>query len=270
MNSVPAPLDVKLMNLTASVLLIGLLLAVLALTVRWAVHHPAFAIRRIVVQGEMVHTNAISLRANVAPQLAGNFFTIDLARVREAFEQVPWVRSAVVHREYPGTLRIQLREHEAAAYWGPEVGASLLNTDGEVFEANTGDIEQDDLPRLQGPEGQSLAVLQMYRQLVPVFSALPLELTALQATPRGGWRATFDSDAVVELGGGTTEEVLERSRKFVQTLDEVVGHYRRRVDALESADLRHAGGYALRLRGVTTLVGDAANSPGGVPRARAR
>lgn len=268
--SLPAPLDVKLMNLTASVLFLGLFLALLAVSLRWAVHHPVFAIRRIVVQGEMTHTNAVTLRANVAPQLTGNFFTIDLAKVREAFEEVPWVRSAVVHREYPGTLRVQLREHDVAAYWGPEVGASLLNSDGEVFEANTGDIEQDELPRLQGPQGQSLAVLQMYRQLLPVFAELPLELTALQTTPRGAWRATFDSDAVVELGGGSTEEVLERSRKFVQTLNEVAGHYRRRVDALESADLRHSGGYALRLRGVTTLVGDAAALQGSVSRARAR
>lgn len=266
--SLPAPLDVKLMNLTASVLFAGLVLAVLAVAARWAVHHPAFAIRRIVVQGEMVHNNAITLRANVAPQLVGNFFTIDLAQVRDAFEQVPWVRSASVRREYPGTLRVRLREHDAAAYWGPETSATLLNGDGETFEANASDLEQDDLPRLKGPQGQSAVVLDMFRRLQPVFAPLALELTELEWTPRGGWRATFDSNAVVELGGGTTAEVLERSQKFVQTLNEVVGQYRRRVDALEAADLRHADGYALRLRGVTTLAPDAARANAAQPQRR--
>lgn len=256
--SLPAPLDVKLMNLTASVLFAGLVLAVLAAGARWAMHHPAFAIRRIVVQGEMVHNNAVTLRANVAPQLVGNFFTIDLAQVRDAFEQVPWVRSASVRREYPGTLQVRLREQDAAAHWGPEGGSALLNGDGEVFEANASDLEQDDLPRLKGPQGQSPAVLDMFRHLQPVFAPLGLELTELEWTPRGGWRATFDSNAVIELGGGATPELLQRSQKFVQTLNEVVGQYRRRVDALESADLRHADGYALRLRGVTTLAPEAA------------
>ena len=36
---------------------------------------------------------------------------------------------------------------------------------------------------------------------------------------------------------------------------QVAAQYQRRVESLESADLRHAGGYALKLRGVTTTAG---------------
>ncbi len=41
-----------------------------------------FSISRIVVEGELVHNNAVTLRANVAPHLAGNFFTIDLPQAQ--------------------------------------------------------------------------------------------------------------------------------------------------------------------------------------------
>src|SRR3989344_5064901 len=105
---------------------------------------------------------------------------------------------------------------------------------------------------LLGPAGSSPEVLQMFGLLQPVFKPLGLEVETLELTGRGGWRATLDSDAVVELGGGTPQEVVQRTQRFTRTLTQVAAQYGRRVDALESADLRHAGGYALRMRGVTT------------------
>ena len=106
--SMSAPLDVKLMNVTATVMFTGFAVLVLALASWWVVRHPAFSIARIVVEGELVHNNAVTLRANVAPHLTGNFFTIDLQKAREVFEQVPWVRQAEVRREYPNSLRVLL------------------------------------------------------------------------------------------------------------------------------------------------------------------
>ncbi len=158
-----------------------------------------------------------------------------------------------MRREFPRTLRVALQEHDAVARWGAESGSTLLNSQGEVFDAD-GDADQDELPRLNGPADQSAHVLAMYRQLLPVFEPLGLEMEELEMSSRGGWRATLDSGAVVELGGGTPEEVAQRTQRFVRTLTQVAAQYERRADALESADLRHNGGYALRLRGVTTVV----------------
>ena len=145
-----------------------------------------------------------------------------------------------------------------SAYWGPDTGAALVNREGEVFEANVGDVEQEGLPRLMGPQGSSAEVLRMHGLLQPVFEPLGMAVDELELTGRGGWRATLDSEAVLELGGGTPQEVVERTQRFTRTLTQVAAQYRRRADALESADLRHAGGYALRLRGVTTVTAEAA------------
>jgi len=265
-NALPAPLDVKLMNWTASALFVGVALGALAAGAWWVLRYPGFAVARIVVHGDLVHNNAVTLRANVAPHLAGNFFTVDLRAARVAFEQVPWVRRAEVQRVFPGSLLVQLQEHDAVAYWGPETGSALVNSQGEVFEANVGDIEQEGLPRLLGPEGSSPEVLRMHGLLAPVFKPLGLEVDTLQLTGRGGWRVTLDSDAVIELGGGTAQEVVQRTQRFTRTLTQVAAQYGRRVDALESADLRHAGGYALRLRGVSTVVADHAGATAAVRR----
>lgn len=251
-KALPLPLDVRLMNITATVLFAVSAALLVAALGWWAVRHPAFAIGGIVVQGEVTHNSVATLRANVAPRLVGNFFTVDLEQARSAFEAVPWVRQAVVRRQFPNKLRVHLQEHRAVALWGADSESRLVNSFGEVFEANAGDLEDEVLPRLVGPEGAAAQVLAMYRGLAPQVERLDLGVEELVLTGRGGWRLHLDSGAKVELGGGTAEEVLLRGQRFAQTLTQVTAKYGRRPEALVTADLRHADGYAVRLRGVAT------------------
>ena len=243
------PPDVRLMN-TVSVLL-GLVFCamVLALGMAWLVRQPAFNLSVIRIGGDLTHNNAVTLRANVAPKLAGNFLTVDLESTRAAFESVPWVRRAVVQREFPNRLKVVLLEHKAVAYWGPEGEARLVNNNGEVFDANPGDVENEELPLLSGPKGQAPQVLQVYHGLLPLFEEMDTVLEQLQLSELGSWRAQLDSGAVIELGHGSMAEVQARTRRFIDTAMLVSSRFGRDV---ESADLRYSTGYALKLRGVTT------------------
>ena len=256
-NSLPAPLDVKLMNLTSSLLLVAFVLLALGALAGWAMAHPLFAIRGVTVAGDVNHNNALTLRANVAPQLRGTFLTIDLAAARRSFEAMPWVRRAVVRREFPNRLKAILQEHQAVGYWGAEGDSTLVNSFGEVFEANVDEVDQDELPRLDGPQGQSTQVLAMYRALQPLFERLELSIEELELTGRGSWRAKLDTGASIELGRGTEDEVAARTQRFLGTLTQVASRYGRTVTALEAADLRHQEGYAVRLRGVSTVLSEA-------------
>lgn len=245
----PLPRDVRLMN-TLSVFL-GLVFAAmgLAMGVAWGVRQPAFNLSAIWVGGDLTHNNAVTLRANVAPKLAGNFMTVNLESTRAAFEAVPWVRRAVVKREFPNRLKVLLQEHKAVAYWGAEGDARLVNNYGEVFEANPGDVETEELPLLNGPKGQAPLVLQAYLGLSPLFEEMDAVLEQLQLSSQGSWRAQLDSGAVIELGHGSLAEVQTRTRRFIDTVTLVASRFGRDV---ESADLRYGSGYALKLRGVTT------------------
>lgn len=253
--AMPLPLDVKLMNIAATALFALGIAVFAAAGAWWAVRHPLFSIAGITVLGETAHNSAPTLRANVAPQLAGNFFTIDLGAARKAFETVPWVRQAVVKREFPNRLRVLLEEHHAVALWGGEGDSRLLGDKGEVFEANVGDVEQDDLPRLAGPDDQSAQVLAMYHAVKPLFEPVDLAVAQLTLTPRGNWQAELDNGASIELGRGTPAEVTARTGRFIQTVTQVASRYSRTPESLVSADLRYAEGYALRLRGVATTSG---------------
>ena len=254
-TAAPVPFDVKLMNLTATLVFALFGLVLLAAGAWWVLRQPFFPIAGIKVDGQVTHNNVVTLRANVAPQLAGNFFTVDLARARTAFESVPWVRKAVVRREFPNKLRATLTEHVPVAHWGDDAASKMVNGFGEVFEANVAEID-DKLPRLDGPIEQAGQVLGMYRLLAPLFQPYDLSIEELGLSSRGSWHALLDSGAVIELGRGRSEEVVERTQRFLRTVTQVAGQYGRTVASVEGADLRHNEGYALRMRGVTTVVTD--------------
>ncbi len=256
-NSMPVPMDVRLMNVTTSLLVTGLVLACVAAGLWWMLRHPAFAIRQITVTGDTTHNSAASLRASVAPRLSGNFFTLDLDSAQAAFQSAPWVRKAVVQREFPGRLNVVLQEHVAVARWGQD-DTQLVNNFGEVFEAGGGDdLGEQALPVLIGPEDQAEQLLAMHQRLIPLLVALDAELAQLALQSRGNWQARLDSGAVIELGHGEPAALAARLAQFVGTVKEVAARHQRPVEAVESADLRHPGGYALRLRGVSTVRPDA-------------
>lgn len=246
-------LDVRLMNITSALMFAGVGVMCVAMLLWWVVRHPALAITGISVHGDIRHNNEVTLRANVVPRLQGSFFAVDLAKAQASFENVPWVRQATVRREFPDRLWVDIDEHEPVAYWGAEADSRLLNKQGEVFSANFGELDNENLPHLSGPDNESAKVWQMYITLGPVFSQLQLNINGLELTGRGSWRAKFKNGARIELGRGTQEEVMARVSRLTQTLALVSQRFGRQTQALDSADLRHVSGYALRLRGVSTL-----------------
>jgi cell division protein FtsQ len=241
------PVEIRLMNATASVMFVVAGLAIAVLCIAWIVRQPVFAIHAIRIDGDTSRNSVSTIRANAAPHLRGNLFTLNLDEARQAFENVPWVRHAVLRRVWPNRLAVDLEEHVPAAYWGD---GKLVNVEGEVFEANLGDIEDGSLPSLDGPEGTAPQVLAMYRRLVPLLqAAFNTGVDTLTLSGRGSWQAELRSGADIELGRGTDAEVIARTEVFLSTIGVVTERFNR---PLEYADLRHNAGYAIRLRGVST------------------
>ena len=257
----PLPVDIRLMNTVTGFMLALGVFACLGAGAWWVLRHPAFALQLISVEGEVSRNNALTLKTNVIPRLQGNFFTLELAQARQVFESVPWVRSAVIHREFPNRLRVQLQEQQPLALWGEEGSSTLLNQQGQVFEANLGEVEADALPRLKGPAAQSQQVLAMFQNLRPVLQAADMDIDELELSTRGSWRLQSAQGAVIELGRGQPQELLAQLQLFLRTLPQVTARYGRTPKSLSAADLRHKGGYALRLQGVTTTEGDPRRKP---------
>lgn len=244
--------DVRWMNAAAALLLGVAVCGLLWAGMQRLSRLPLFTLQQVQLEGDLARNNIATVRANIVPRLPGGFFQTDLVRAREVFEAVPWVRKAVVRRVWPNELRVQLEEHRPAAYWQHEDrDDQLVNTFGEVFDANIGDVEER-LPTLDAPAnagpGESRAMLDMLRQLQPVLAPLG-NIDTLHLSERGSWSVDLDNDADIQLGRGSEEEIIARAQRFVRTLPEL----KRRYPApLSYADLRYPEGYAVKLRGTTT------------------
>lgn len=147
------PADVRLMNTAAASILAVMLLGGAAAAVAAAWRAPWLPIRQIELEGELSRHSLAAIRAHAAPLVAGHFLSLDLQQSREVFEQLPWVRHAVVRRVWPDTLRVTLEEHRAVAQWqGLDAAADegrtavaerLVNSFGEVFVAgDAGEVRE--------------------------------------------------------------------------------------------------------------------------------
>jgi cell division protein FtsQ len=253
----PLPFDVRLARFSANALIGVLAIALLVGAIGWLARSPLFTLRGITLEGDLTHNSALSVRAAVNGKLTGSSLSLDLERARDAFESVPWVRRATVRRLWPDRLAVRLEEHQVAALWNPDSDDErLVNTFGEVFDANLGDVDEGSLPRLSGPGGSAARVLAMWRALGPELLPLGSPLQSLQLTSHGAWRTRLANGVVIELGRGEPDAVAARAARFVRTVPQVTASYQR---PLLAADLRHPDGYAVRMKGVSTTNGKGSN-----------
>jgi cell division protein FtsQ len=227
----------------------------------WLGRLPMFQMATLRLDGEMEHNNVPTVKASMTPYLQGQqqrFFSVDLMEGRRVLESLPWVRQARLRRVWPNELRATLQEHHPVALWqSSDREDQMVNSFGEVFEANTGEVDEQSLPTFRAPAHASsqdaAEMLQMYQQLQAVMLALDSQISVLRLNERGSWAVTLASDAEIELGRGTPAEVMARTRRFVRTVVKFAQRTQQSLPgALLYADLRYPSGYAVRMRGLTT------------------
>lgn len=249
--------DIRLLNALTIVMLVVAAFAAVASAAAWIVRRPWFDLHGIVVEpmpGQAIdHVKALQVRSVGLPQLKGNFFTLDLATARHAFEAVPWVRKATVAREWPDRLVVQVEEHVPIATWADGRG---VNTHGELFAVNSAELDASgDLPDLAGPPGSEAMVAQRLRDFATWFAPLSLTPERVVLSGRYAWTVALSNNngdkTVVELGRELdTNTLKERADRFVAYARQV---HERWGGAIKEVDLRYPNGFAVRIAGVKFL-----------------
>lgn len=247
----PLPLDVRLMDGAAAALYALAAVLVLLALGGWLLRQPVWSLSAIEVRGDVQHQRAAALQAHLAGRLQGNLLTLDLHQVQQLVQGAPWVRNAVVQRQFPNRLRLTIEEHQPLAWWGKAGGTQLLNQYGELFEAEPALAQGLDWSVLAGPGERATQVLELYRSVRPAFERIGWGIEQLALDERGSWRIVLDDGVRIEIGRGSAAELVQRVEQFTQTVPTLLEYYGGRP--LESVDLRHPDGYALRIRGVRTL-----------------
>ena len=257
--------DARLVNFFANTLALLALLAMVAGVVVWVAQRPFFAIAQIQIEPLNAETfnyvSAQSVQATVAgSRLTGNFFAIDLDKVRSVIDTVPWVRRTQVRRVWPNKLLVQIEEQQPLALWNED---QMINTWGEAFSANQGELPDDArLPRLSGPENSEQLVVQRYAELARWFAPLSLSVTQVELSPRYAWDVSLSNGVSLNLGRDPAADAADlqgrsgalpfaaRIERFVQAWPVLAQRLGNRQ--ISSADLRYPNGFAITLAPVSS------------------
>jgi len=234
--------DARQLNALALTLATLSVLGLVAAAVAFVVRLPAFAFTEVVVTGPLARANAAQLEAVIRDDLAGTFFTMDLARARAALARVPWVRDVALRRQWPARLEVTVDEHDPLARFNE---SQLVSTRGEVFAAPSRDL----LPKFEGPEPRAAEMAERYRTFGDTLRPLGLRLTDVRVSARGGWRLRAegaDGALVLELGRDDPEGRLAR---FVSVHGRTLGALARAGTKVDAVDLRYRNGFAARVPG---------------------
>ena len=196
-----------------------------------------FRLRTLLVQGGFTRVAPDDVYRAVHAELGASFLAVDLAAARAAVEALPWVASASVRREWPGTLRITLTEEVPVATWRD---SGLVNADGVVFA--DGAAAFAGLPALSGPTDAAAEVLATYSEMQRALAASGLELKRVEQSERRAWTVWLTDGTQVRLG---RRDALPRLARYASVAAPVVAP---QAAHIAYVDMRYANGFALGWR----------------------
>ena len=233
------------LNLISKILFTTVTITILYVISLRVIQPPFFPIKEInisvVANAKNNDENLLNITREQIAQIAnneikGNFVSVDLTVVREAFLKLPWVRDARVTREWPDGLNVTIEEHQPLAYWGSH---ALVNIHGEVFRVTL----NRSLPIFTGPkEASAQEVTQQYRRFSQILNPLRQSIAEINLTPRYAWRIKLPNGTILELG---RNEIEERLIRYVSVYHHSIAQFEQE-GSLAYVDLRYPNGFAIR------------------------
>ena len=225
--------NATLLRKVANALIVFSVLAVVYGMVYYVTHLPdLFPVRSVRLSAPPQRVSAADLLQVTRSEARGNLITVDIKRLRQTLEKLPWARSVSVRREFPQSLAVQIEEHQALARWN---NSALVNQHGEIFFAES----EQALPGFIGQSGTSAEIAQHYAQFNQQISAIGLSVRQVALSPQHAWQLRLSNGTVLELG---RENMQQRLARFV-----AVYPYNPAAQAgsVRYVDLRYRNGFAV-------------------------
>ncbi|KTD37538.1 cell division protein FtsQ [Legionella moravica] len=194
-----------------------------------------FPITTIKVAASYEHVSHKELESILAKHLSASFFALPVSQLQNELNAINWIESAYVERVWPDTIKIKLVEKNPVAIWDN----ALMTEDGKLF--NEGDVPADlSIPKLKGPIGQQLDVLQVYEKLSKILSSYGLNASGLSLRDNQAWVLILGNGVKIYLG---KKELEARLLRFCKAYPAV---FAEKADQLASVDLRYPRGMAVQ------------------------
>lgn len=131
-------------HIALSVLGLSLLIFGLSRVYLFAISWDGFAVKTVLLDCRVENARA-EIEAALAESRLGNIFLLDIAGLKDALERNRWVGEAVIRRDFPATLKIEIRARRPEAVIRADGGLRLISRDGVILGCPDG-AEAANLP----------------------------------------------------------------------------------------------------------------------------
>lgn len=194
-----------------------------------------FPVQAVKVDGELNHVTRKQVQLVVDSVKGMNFFALDLNRLHQAFEGLPWIDQVSLRRNWQNRMIMAtVVEHQPFARWGE---TALISQQGKVFNA----VMDGVLPLLAGPADTARRVFEEYKSLSQVLKQADLQIASLTLSERFSWQLITSSGMTVEIG--SAKNAIQNLRRFVAVYRQSAGEWHGKIDYV---DLRYKEGFAIK------------------------
>ncbi len=201
-------------------------------------------VRFVRVEGAFEYLTKEDIQHALKGQLINGLYNVDLGRVHDVVNDLPWVQQVTVKRQWPDVIDITIIEQKASVRWGEK---ALLNPEGERFVPDNYQ-EFSHLPLIDGPVGSEKKLLQAMRNFNVALQKQGFELFELHVNDRRSWSLKLIDGMQIKLGRNERNERFER---FLRTLG-LLGT--KQIEQIAVADLRYTNGYAISWKDNTPAI----------------
>jgi cell division protein FtsQ len=195
-------------------------------------------VRFVRVEGTFEYLTKDDVQRVLEGQLINGIYNVDLGRVHDLVNALPWVQKVIVKRQWPDVIDIKIVEQKALVRWGEK---GLLNKEGERFFPDNYQ-EFGDLPLIVGPVGNEKKLLQVLQSFNAALKKQGFRLFELHVNDRRSWSLKLLDGMQIKLGRNERNERNERFERFLRTLN-LLGM--EQIGFIAVADLRYTNGYAI-------------------------
>ena len=192
-------------------------------------------VNKIRVHGAFVNVDEAMLHRAVSGIVAGGYFNVDVERVREVVEKLPWVSEASVRRVWPDTLSVSVVEQKSVAI-SKEKG--LINAKGDIFKP-LNKVLPKSLPVFDGATKLNKLMLSKYYEMNGLLESIDRKITYLKIDARHAIELKLDNGLAVVLG---RENTMHRLERLMRIYNKVLIS---RINDIEVIDLRYTNGMAI-------------------------
>lgn len=194
------------------------------------------AVKKIRVHGAFVNVDEAMLHRAITGVVAGGYFNVDVAHVREVVEKLPWVSEASVRRVWPDTLSVSVVEQKPVAV---SHEAGLINANGNVFKPLNKKIPAA-LPVFDGSSHLNKMMLSHYYEMNNLLETISQKIIYIKVDARHAVELKLNNGLKVVLG---RENTMGRLERLMRIYNKILAD---RINDIEVIDLRYTNGMAVR------------------------